>query len=456
MKKSNSELWIKIVFIIIMGLIISNSIYVKETPELTATLALEDRLRINALLCPNTINTLNSELTGYCHKVGFHGVVMVVERGDIIYNEAFGNTNFGKERIALQTDMPFQLASVSKQFTAAAIMKLKSDNLLNYDDVVTKYIVDFPYPDVTIRQLLNHTSGMGNYMYLLENVWHNDTIYPQNDTLMRLMAQYRIDPYFSPGMRFSYSNTGYVILASVVEAVSKQSFSDYMQTNFFKPLQMNETFLPSAKPDTIGNAVKGYIRSRRRYYTSLPSVHDAIVGDKGIYSTSWDMYKWDKSLYDYSILSPDVLDEAFTPSTVGNKKRTIPYGFGYRMKQLDGYDVIYHNGLWEGFRINYYRFPELKNTILVMNNNEFNIGSVTSKVRKIINNNNPENIECRFTIDCFLDGHPDIAGYAFAMAAHDNPEATDYIAIVRQKLWDMGYYSLYEEMGSAIQLTINN
>ncbi|MDD3914155.1 MAG: serine hydrolase [Bacteroidales bacterium] len=409
--------------------------------ETEQTVSLEDRLYITQHLCPATYSEISQTMKRYCAVTGFQGVVMVVYYGDIIYNEANGYDCPGCSKKLLNTNMSFQLASVSKQFTAAAIMKLKSEDMLDYTDRVSKYITDFPYEEVTIQQLLNHTGGLSNYMYLLEKVWNNDSILPDNQTLMRIIAEEKMSPYFTPGKRYDYSNTGYAVLASVVESITHESFPEYMEENFFAPLDMKNTFIGTSGNQNI-KPLDGFARRRNRLYKIEPSVHDGIVGDKGVYTTSWDMYKWDKALYEYSALPQEVLDEAFTP-THTSKNRTIPYGYGFRIKKIDNNTAIYHNGIWEGFRTSYHRFPEYKNTILVLNNNEFNVGNIPKKIAPLINTKQVENIETRFVINAVLDDNFKVANYAYCLAKHENKLNDTLYNYVQQYLWGKKYYTVF-------------
>ena len=184
-------------------------------------------------------------------KYYFNGNVLVAYKGSCIYNESFGYADMLRRR-ELEKDDIFQLASVSKQFTAMAIMILKEQNKLNYDDAVTKYIPEFPYPRITIRMLLNHTSGLPNYMWLVEHHWKGSNA-PYNEDIVKMMAEHKLLLYFTPGSRWDYSNTGYITLASIVERVTNEKFADFMYENTFEPLKMNNSFVYSS---SLSNAKK--------------------------------------------------------------------------------------------------------------------------------------------------------------------------------------------------------
>ncbi|MDL2243088.1 beta-lactamase family protein [Bacteroidales bacterium OttesenSCG-928-K03] len=447
---SKTKILSLIITILIYGILIfypTQSIVV-EAPEYQNKILSEDLLNVNQILNSRTSQIIDESLSRYSKMTGFNGVVMIVKNGDLIYNKAFGYANSGRNKIPLSTEMPFQLASVSKQFTATAIMKLKQDGLLDYNDNVSKYIPEFPYNDVTIKQLLNHTGGMFNYMYLLENQWDCEEKFATNDTLIKMISKSEMPLYFTPGKRFDYSNTGYAVLASVVEHISNKPFSDFMNDHFFNPLGMKNTYV-STGTNITENSVNGFFRYRRGLAPIEYTVHDGIVGDKGVYSTSWDMYKWDKSLYNNKILSEEVLEEAFNPTIIG-KRKVVPYGYGFRLKEEDGQKVVYHNGVWEGFRINYYRYPETESTILVMNNCGFNISSLTSRIKSLMNEIENEEAETKFVITSILNGNKEEAQSAYNLAIEEDNFNQEKFDLIANYLWENRYFQFYEDFLSIV------
>ncbi len=330
------------------------------------------------------IGKIDSFFNAHQKKYNFHGNVLVGHKGHVIYKKAFGYAN-PKTRTELNEDAVFQLASVSKQFTAAAVMILQQRNLLSYDDTIQKYIPEFPYEGITIKMLLNHTSGLPNYMWLLEHKWDKKRI-PYNDDVVKLMAEHKLHLNFQPGTRFSYSNTGYVILASIIERVSGTNYKKFLEGNIFKPLKMNHTFVYSPaihnKPE---KKVSGY-KSWGRGYRSIPNtVNDGPVGDKGIYSTINDLYKWDQALYGNELISRDNKKRAFNRLTLKNGYH-YPYGFGFRLKTMDSSKVVYHYGKWNGFRTGMVRFVEDTNTVVVLNHtNRPGISKITKNIEQILN-----------------------------------------------------------------------
>ena len=165
---------------------------------------------------------------GMRKEQGLNGVVLYAEGGQVLYREAFGWRNLTKANDSIRIDDQFQLASVSKMFTAEAIMLLYSQGKLDYDDDLTKYIPEFPYRGITIRHLLNHRSGLSRYETLADEHWPDRGVPATNDDIIKLFAQYKPDPYNQPDVTFHYTNVNYALLASVVERVSGQHFEDFM------------------------------------------------------------------------------------------------------------------------------------------------------------------------------------------------------------------------------------
>jgi CubicO group peptidase (beta-lactamase class C family) len=298
------------------------------------------------------------------HKHGFNGTVLIAQYGRVIYKGAFGYTNF-KSKDTLTPQSSFQLASVSKQFTAMAIMRLKEKGLLSYEDEIQKFFPQFPYDSITIRHLLTHRSGLPNYMY--EGDKHiTDRHTPiNNNQVISLLTEYQPEPYFAPGKRFNYSNTGYSLLASIVEKVAGAPFDQFMVTQFFKPLGMTGTFISKGKDSLLVSKVAtGYTGGKRVVDISYL---DGVVGDKGVYSTVEDLFKWDQALYTNQLVKQATLEEAFMPASKEMKSQN--YGFGWRLRTIaSGDPVIFHGGWWHGFKSYFMRNRKDLSTIIILTN----------------------------------------------------------------------------------------
>ena len=297
------------------------------------------------------------------HKSGFSGAVLIGQDGKTVYKDAFGFANLQNKSL-LTTATPFQLASVSKQFTSASIMLLKEKGLLNYEDSVQKFFPDFPYHGISIRLLLEHRSGLPNYIYFCDS-YVKDKVKPINNAFaISLMKVVKPPVYFPPDRRFDYSNTGYMILASIVEKVSGVPFASFLHSNIFKPLGMNDTYLATEDDQRKQRSASGYSRGRRSVGTTFL---DGVIGDKGIYSSVEDLFKWDQALYDGKLLKDQTLNEAFEPKGKKAEAREN-YGYGWRMFYWGDVKVIYHAGWWEGFQSLLIRIPEDRITIAVLKN----------------------------------------------------------------------------------------
>ncbi len=298
-------------------------------------------------------------------RQGFNGVVLVTKYDKVIYKNAFGLADFyRKDSLTVQT--AFQLASVSKQFTAMAIMMLHDEGKLAYEDSVQQFFPDFPYHGITIRQLLTHQSGLSNYTYFADKFWADRKKNLTNQDVVSLMVQQQPKPYYKPNVRFDYSNTGYSLLASVVEKASGMPFSTFLRERIFEPLQMTHTFTYSPDVATLtGKIATGHTRFRQKRTTDYL---DTVLGDKGIYSTVEDLYKWDQALYTNQLVSFETLQDAFTGSRP-KKKQDEDYGFGWRIKPLENGDTaVYHGGLWHGFATYLLRNPQDHSAIIVLSN----------------------------------------------------------------------------------------
>ncbi|MFW6101652.1 MAG: serine hydrolase domain-containing protein [Bacteroidota bacterium] len=342
-----------------------------------------EKTDIAKLIYNKKVRQIDSFLHKHHQTINFQGNVMVVYKNNLIYNQSFGYSN-PEQNTSLTEDHVFQLASITKQFTAMGIMILKERGLLSYSDSVHQYIDHFPYRDITIRQLLNHTSGLANYMWLLEHHWNKDRP-PYNDDLMDLLARYQLNLYFKPGTRFSYSNTGYVVLASVIENVTGMRYDEFMEEHIFTPLNMEDTYVFStAYGENPHSHLNGY-RQWGRYFRSIPpTINDGTVGDKGIYSSITDLYKWDKGLYENKLFSEETKMEAFQSLELQNGNH-YPYGFGFRLKETNGKKRVYHYGKWNGFRTGIIRFIEDTSTIIILNHTDRPYNSrITKNIDKIL------------------------------------------------------------------------
>lgn len=296
---------------------------------------------------------------------GFNGSVLVGYKGKILYERYFGYCNKGTGT-QLCAQNPSQLASTSKPFTATAVLWLHQNHYLNIDQPVQKYLKDFPYPDITVAMLLCQRSGLPDYTKMGNRYWKSDApMY--NEDLLQIFAKYQPHLNSRPNTRFEYSNTNFAMLARVIEAVSKMPYKQFMKEFIFDPLGMKHTFVYD--PADRGR-YNDLITQSYQYNWSVykETNEDGVYGDKGIYSTVEDMYRWDQSFYNHTLLNEKTLQMAYTGYS--NERAGIKnYGFGWRMLNFpDGYKIIYHNGWWHGNNTVFYRFVKDNFTIIVLGN----------------------------------------------------------------------------------------
>lgn len=337
-----------------------------------------------------TTGKVNHKLDSLLKRINkrhdFHGSVLVAKNKKVVYQNQIGYADFRK-KIPLEKESVFQLASVSKQFTAAAIMLLKERKKIQLTDTVNSFFPDFPYKNITIKHLLNHTSGLPNYFWIAEHEWNQENP-PTNSDLMDVLPQSKAQRFFRPGRNFDYSNTGYFVLASIVEKVSGTSFNNFLKEHFFNPLGMKNTYVYRFQNDTVReNQLIGYRLYRGwRHLKIRNSVNDAIVGDKNVYSTPEDLFKWTYALNSELLLSKESLDLMYTKGkTIYG--RNVPYGFGFRMDSWDN-KKVYHYGRWNGFTSALTNYLEDDLVIIVLEHTSYNaMTSLSRKIRKIVTEN---------------------------------------------------------------------
>ncbi|MBZ5622920.1 MAG: beta-lactamase family protein [Acidobacteriia bacterium] len=290
--------------------------------------------------------------------------VMAIRDGKVLYRHAYGLANV-ENHMAAGTGTNYRLASVTKQFTAMAIMILAERKRLSFDDDLTKFFSDYPAygKQITIRQLLNHTSGLRAY---------EDLIPPERtaqlkdlDVLDLLKRQ--TGTYFTPGSEWRYSNTGYAHLALIVEKASGMRFAAFLKKYIFDPLHMSGTVALEEGVSTVRNRAYGYSEHGSGFERTDQSLTSAVLGDGGIYSSVEDLYLWDQALYTTQLVGAETLLQAFTAAVLSGGKKTS-YGFGWEIGEYRGLKTVRHGGSTIGFRTHIARFPEKRFTVIVLIN----------------------------------------------------------------------------------------
>lgn len=326
----------------------------------------------------NNLNKIDSLLSSLNQQGNFNGNVLIAEKGKTIYSKSFGFSN-EITKAKLNEKSIFELGSVSKQFTAMAIAILHKNGKLSYDDKMAKYIPALSmYNNITIRHLLNHTGGLPDYMEIMDTIFDKSKIATNKD-IIAIFAKYKPAVLFEPATQWQYSNTGYALLASIIEKVSGMTYGEYLHKVIFKPLKMANTFVYNRRyaPKKIDNYAYGYVYSDSLKKYCLPDELsstnfviwlDGIVGDGTVNSTVVDLLKWDRALYNNKLLPAKNKNEIFTAAQLNNKSYT-GYGFGWFIENNGVYgNIVNHTGGWPGYMTIVDRHIQNNKTIIILMN----------------------------------------------------------------------------------------
>ncbi|WP_276089658.1 serine hydrolase domain-containing protein [Pedobacter sp. JY14-1] len=344
---------------------------------------------------------LDSLFNAVCAESNFSGSVLVAEDGLPMYQKTMGYANFATKQPVTRQTM-FELASVSKQFTAMAIMQLEEKKKLSYTDSLEKFFPGFPYRGITVQHLLTHTSGIPEFLGWGESRIDTGRINYNRD-ILESMIKHPLTLNFRPGEQMSYSNTNYVLLALIVEKASGMPFGKYLQHYIFVPLGMDHTRVYAQRADQpkikdyayghIYDGAKGkfvindLIQANRFEY-----VFDGISGPYGISSTTQDLLKWDQALYSDKLINKAGQEKAYQPFMLSNGAPAAlmgtPYGFGWLLmpsSEFSGKSYM-HSGGYPGYMNIIVRYAEKKKTIILLSNvyNVINIYQLASAIESIL------------------------------------------------------------------------
>ncbi|MBS1490844.1 MAG: serine hydrolase [Bacteroidetes bacterium] len=313
---------------------------------------------------PSKIVRIDSVLTYLYQRHLFNGVVLIGEKGKILYKKALGIAE-PSTQAPLTATSAFNLASISKQFYAVQIMKLKEQGKLQYDDAVQKYLPEFPYGNITLRHLLNQTSGLPEYFDIAQGAMNPlDTL--TNQSLLELLVTKKPALEFMPGERWQYCNTNYTTLASVIEKISGIPVDQYFKMHIATPLHLSNTYIYTIKmKSSPASRVKGFSYDGNQFLLNDLIRLDGITGDGNVYTSAEDLYKWDQALYAGKPVTKETFAAALTPGKLNNGKST-GYGFGWFIRE--GGKIVSHTGGWVGFRTEITRYLDKNQTIIVLDN----------------------------------------------------------------------------------------
>jgi len=293
----------------------------------------------------------------------FMGAVLVARGDEVLFQGGYGKAD-------LELDVPntpesvFRLGSLTKQFTAAAILQLQEQGLLDINDTVDRYLPGYPHGDeITIYQLLNHTSGIPDYEFLESTMVYRNAV-----SLDALMAKFSDLPFdYTPGSQFKYSNSGYVVLTAIIEKVSGQSYADYLAEHIFQPLGMQATRYDNADTVLPGRA-SGYTWDGDAYHNAEFFDMSNVAGAGGLVSTVGDMYKWDHALYGDTVLSESSRQAFLTPTFTFDEGGGYTYGGG--VLEISGRNYTIFNAEISGFYTSALRYPDEEIYVIVLGNLE--------------------------------------------------------------------------------------
>ena len=320
---------------------------------------------------------------------GFNGNILYSRNDSIIFTGNYGFRDFSTEK-PLNDSTIFELASLSKQFTAVAIVQLVEKEMMTYDTKVNEIIKDFPYNNITVEHLLRHQSGLPGYQDILSERKNWDRReQATNEDLLKILSRLKIDLEFEPGTEYQYSNTGYVVLASIIEQLSGQSYANYTQEHIFKPADMLSSKVQNGSrylPDSQ-NIAMGYTLSPESWWSWLPFIKEKekyqkveedknhekihwmsnIVGARGIFSSTLDLEKWKQAIRTNKLISEESKQQMFSVDSVSTK-----YGYGFAIYNTEFKSKwVYHNGSWSGYKTMALYLPESNEYLVILSNNRY-------------------------------------------------------------------------------------
>jgi CubicO group peptidase (beta-lactamase class C family) len=297
-------------------------------------------------LSKSEIKMLQKQIAPYFNEFlnpeKFNGQFLVAKNGKIVYFKAQGYSNF-KHKTHLTSETPMHVASVSKVFTAMAVLRLADQHQIDLDADIRTYIKDIPYEGVSVRMLLNHRSGIPYYGYFTFDTWNLGKSLTNKD-IVRLLKKHKFPLNFPPNTKFAYCNTNYALLALIIEKVMGESFPEAMKSLIFEPVRMKHSFILSQKINrtTISQSYNS------KHVLQEFDYLDAVYGDKNLYTTAYDIYLFDKATYSTDFLSDSLRKQLYCGYSYERPGKSN-YGLGVRMKEEEGRSTyFFHTGWWHG------------------------------------------------------------------------------------------------------------
>jgi CubicO group peptidase (beta-lactamase class C family) len=350
-----------------------------------------------------TLDVRLDALFGPYREDGAPGMAAIlIHNGRIVWQTAFGLADLDQHR-AIAADTQFELASMTKQFTAMAIMILSEQGKIKFDDTLDKFCPEFPAyaRNIRIRDLLHHVSGLPDYEKLMVGKVSDDFFrsskgptaeheFTSAEVLKTLSRQPKLD--FAPGSRFEYSNSGYEVLGQIIERVSGKRYAQFLKENIFDPLGMQDTLVLDERQHSGRRLALAYRKRKGHWEDITYSPENYEYGDGGVESTVKDLFAWDQALYSDKLVRRSTLELAFTPGRTSNGKiiethffeHPSAYGFGWFVGAENGAAVLEHGGDWSGYRTHIIRVPSRRVTAIVLTNSSNNdVGQIAHTMIEI-------------------------------------------------------------------------
>ncbi len=291
-------------------------------------------------------------------------VVMIIKNDTVRMTGSYGLANV-ESGLSSTTKTNYRMASVSKQFTAMAILQLINQNKLSFNTTLDKIFPNFPDygKEITIQHLLTHTSGLLDY----ENLMKEDRAEPILDHEVLLLMEQQDSVKFKPGTQYSYSNTAYAILSQIVEKISGKAYADYMKDHIFDPLKMYNSVIYT-KETKIKNRAFGYtLKDGDKISFTDQSMTSAVQGDGGVYTSLSDYYLWNQALQNHILIPAYLQEKAYAPQYF-DKEKNEGYGYGWRIKFLGNTMIVSHSGHTRGFTNYVVKIPDQNLTVVIFSN----------------------------------------------------------------------------------------
>ena len=380
-------------------------------------------------------------------KDGFNGAWLYAEKGEIISKGALGFRD-PEDTLPITEDSIFQLASVSKTFTAAAVMLVIRQGLLNPEDEITKFFPEIPYPGVTVRHLLNHTSGIPDYFddgEWFTKIWKEEKRVPGNDEILRFLCETEAKPYFAPGEGLHYSNTGFNLLALLVERLSGVPYEEFLQKIIFEPAGMTSTRCCHIRRDGVPfeNYARATVFDDDKCVADIDSAEvgevvafDGLNGDDYVYTNIFDMLRWDRALREGRILTPEEQKLMYTPGKLNNGEDAVydeddglGYGFGWAVGREEEYGLIVsHSGGMPGVATWFERFIDADRVLVILSCRDYwdvrACLGYRNGMEAIARDKEPEPI---VSIEDIAVKDPDKSKWESFCGKYEHPEDADFI-----------------------------